>query len=1049
MHDYTANEAGHWKPECEFCGKASGTPQNHEYVEKIDDAGDAWVYAFRCTICKYIAYEQYVPYEINSFYSAGELSGIDTDKTFTGSFSFEAGTGYAAYTMSGGGAGTVKIVDSEDMDMESGRYLVFKVRLPASRTSFTISIRSVCADKSYSMAFNDLLPGWTTVVADMTKAVTVNSDGTVSGYQIDENEEYYLAYLGMNGRVNSGESFDVAYVMMCDTLAEAQDFVKGEKQIYTYHDIANEPPEVVKLPCVDKDGNEIVHTFTSDENGHTVPEGCDQCGLRAVSNEPHTYTQMRVNGEMTYACSVCEYLQYGYYLNKLISAQEINNNALVYYKVDRPKEPISEDGVDFARFTGRGATAQVIFARNNWATTGGSPDAMNQIAAAFPVGRADLLVVRMRTNDPTAKIRMMLGGIAGKEKEVIFPTSLATVVSEPDAETVEYGWTTYVIDLPRAIPSVYVPDEKGEYTLHNFYFQMGSGSDGADYTADVHYDIDFMAFVDSWEELKQIVVDETVVKVNASDDGTLVKTQEQECVGEHSWGENVDGTTYSYLCVNCGTPLKTVTLGESVTKYISGFEVGRNATVYAAAPGYVGEKSVGLDGEDTVFGRLNIYSEIWWLRHQRDYHHGATGASLNNKEINIGKAKYFVVRMRNTDNQKNVEFYMSTSGKNGEGYSVAPDGTETKPTSSGTILISSPANAATAGQWTTFVFDLEALIPEYYVADPETGDYLIDTFGMARSRDGNVTDIEFMAFVEGGWEEIDALTPDETVIYATHYKNKTYSIMDVKTGKCANDQHSYLYEGEMQEDGSTLYSYACGGCGDCLYTKSVPASVTKFFSGNDVAFGATTYAAGSGTKEIGVGEDGVFYGRVADHAEIWWMRHQQDFNGQTGGQLDNKFIEVGEAKYFVVRLRSSDISKGFEFYISTTGKNGTPRTEDEVTETRPLEIPTTNGYTSISTPVQQAAKADEWTTYVFNLEEIYADYYVKDPETNEYILDTFAITYAQGYNADVEFMAFVDGDWSDIDALVSDETVVYVTHSKDKTFEVRDTATGETVASAE
>jgi hypothetical protein len=79
---------------------------------------------------------------------------------------------------------------------------------------------------------------------------------------------------------------------------------------------------------------------------------------------------------------------------------------------------------------------------------------------------------------------------------------------------------------------------------------------------------------------------------------------------------------------------------------------------------------------------------------------------------------------------------------------------------------------------------------------------------------------------------------------------------------------------------------------------------------------------------------------------------------------------------------------------------------------------------------------------VFNLEEIYADYYVKDPETNEYILDTFAITYPQGYNADIEFMAFVDGDWSDIDKLTDDETVVYVTHAKNKTFEIVDPSVG-------
>ena len=1038
VHGYTADENGHWKPACEHCGKASGKAQDHEYTEKIDDAGDAWVYAFRCSICKYIAYEQYVPYEITSFYSAGELSGIDTDKTFSGEFRFEMGTGFSAYTMSGGGSGTIKISDGDDSDMESGRYLVMKVRLPASQSGFTASISSVCAAGAYTMAFSDLRPGWVTVIADMTKAVSTDKYGAKLGYVIDENEEYYLASLKINGRVQAGESFDIAYVMICDTIEEANSFAAEEKQIYTYTDIVNEEPTYLKRPCTDKDGNEIIHTFESDENGHTVAEACYQCGLRQTSGEPHTFTQMRVNGELTYACSICEYLQYGYALNKYISAEEINKNALVYYKVDR--ELKTEEELAFTRFKGKGQTAQVIFARNNWATTGGSAEAMAQIAAAFPVGRGDLLVIRMRTNNPETKIRMMLSGIAGKEKEVIIPTSYATVISAPEAETVEYGWTTYVIDLPRAIPDVYVPDENGEYKLHNFYFQMGAGDKGEDYSTDVYYDINFAAFVDSWDEIKRLVPDETVVKVNATNNGTIVKTQEQECVGEHSFGENVEGNVYTYLCVNCGKPVKTVTLPSFVKKYISGYEAARNAVVYALS----GTRDFLLEGEDQVFGRVSNHAEIWWMRSQNDYALGSTGAALDGKVFDVGEAKYFVLRLRTDNNAKNMEFYISTTGKNGTPRTdeeVTDKKPITVPTTSGSIVFATPINASTVGEWTTYVFDLEALIPEHYVKDAETGHYLIDTFGIAYSKDYNA-DIDFMAFVEGGWEEIDALTSDETVVYTTHYKNKTYSVMNTATGKCAGE-HSYLYTGAEQADGTVTYTYACGGCGDLLYSKTVPASVTKFFSGEDVAFGATTYAAGKGTKEIGVGDDGVFYGRVGDHGEIWWMRHQQDFTGGTGNQLNNKFIEVGAAKYLVVRVKSSDASKYFQFYMSTTGKNG----EGYVKNPDGTEVkPTTTGYASLIAPMAAAATTDEWITFVFDLEEIFSDYYVKDAESGEYILDTFGIAYASGYTADVEYIAFVEGDIGEVCKLVDDETFVYVTHAKDKTYEVRDGVTGAVVA---
>ena len=72
-----------------------------------------------------------------------------------------------------------------------------------------------------------------------------------------------------------------------------------------------------------------------------------------------------------------------------------------------------------------------------------------------------------------------------------------------------------------------------------------------------------------------------------------------------------------------------------------------------------------------------------------------------------------------------------------------------------------------------------------------------------------------MAFTEGGWKEIGELTRDETVYYVTHPKNKTYSVMNTATGKCAGE-HSYLYTGAEQADGTVrIDATMCNGCGLC------------------------------------------------------------------------------------------------------------------------------------------------------------------------------------------------------------------------------------------
>lgn len=995
-HPYDSNIDGHWKPACDICGKPSGSSQPHEYEQRLEDEGDAWLYVFRCKLCKYSAYELSVPYTINSFYSAGELAGIDTNKTFTSDFYFDAGTGYAGFKMSGGGSGTVKVVESEDTDLESGRYAVMKVRLPSSQTGFTVSIKSVGSAGSYSMAFADFNPGWATVVVDLTTAVGENKEGEKTGYVANSSEEYYLGYFGINGRVTSGEHFDVSYVMFCDTLDEAIAFTENERQLYVYSDISTGERTSYVKPCTDADGNIIEHKITSDENGHTVEEACHMCGLEAVRNEAHSFTQLRVDGKLTYACSVCNYLQYGDYVNKYFSAADINNNAVTYYKVN--KSLIAEGELEFSRFTGRGTTAQVIFARNNYASSD------SEEAAAFPVGSGHLLVVRMRTNTPAVKFRILVSALAGKEKEVVFPTALATVVSEPGAETCEYGWTTYIIDLPRAVPAVFVADENGEYKIHNLYFQMGTNT-GEDYTADVYYDIDFMAFVDTWSEVRAIVPDETVIKVNATNDGTVVKTQEQECVGEHSWGENVEENTYTYLCVNCGKVLKSVTVPSPVKKYFSGYEVARNAAVYALA----GTRSVLVDEDNTIFGRVNGCAEIWWMRDQKDYSGGTTGGSLDGKTIDVGTSKYMVVRLKTENTSKNFEFYISTTGKNGTPRTeeeVTDKKPITVPTTSGMTTITSPVQASVAGEWTTYVFDLEALIPEFYVKDEATGHYILDTFGVPFSQNVDM-DVEFIAFVEGGWAEIDALTPDETVVFATHQKNKTYAILDVATGTCA--ECTYTFSTVENADGSVTYASVCAGCGNVEASHTVSADVNQYYSLDKMSkHGATDNGI--------MAEGGVLY-RSYNFSSTGHIF----VNGKNGYTA----ISNDTGAYLVVKYRSSnDTSVVFE--TATADKNIVASWESQT-------VPSVDGDPALY--VQAADAATEWRVMVICLDEF--NYTQNSTENVQVRITTSAAS------IDVSYLAIVD-DEAEARSLIDDTldpTYVYYA-SKSASPVVKNTTDG-------
>ena len=956
VHSYTATNEGHWKPACDICGKGEGRVQEHEYEERVEDGGDSWIYSFVCMICDYAAYEQEVHYSINAFYAPGDLAAIDMANALSGEFCFEMGTGFAGFNKASKENGTLKLVENGEADNESGKYLVMKVRLPGSQNSFGVSVGSVTATENFRIVFEDLKPGWVTVIADLTTAFSENS-----GYLPNSDGEYYLNYLGIDIKVLAEERFDIAYVMLCSSIEEATEFTANEKQIYTYTNVAKNEREFIKRACIDENGNEIKHSFVSDEHGHTVETACYQCGLAAVENEAHSFVQMRVNGVLTYACAVCEYLEYGSYLNKYFSADTLYNNADTYYRVD--KSLIEENGQSFVRFAGKGGQAQVIFARNNYVSSA------SQEAAAFPVGNGHLLIVRMRTNVPAVKFRLFLSTVGGKEKEVVIPASLMTVISAPDADSVEYGWTTYVIDLPRAIPSVFTPDENGEYKMHNFYLHMGSDT-GEVYTSDAYFDFDFIAFVNSWDGVRGLVSDETVVKVNTTNNGTLVKTQEQECIGVHSYGEEVNGNVYSYACANCGSVLKSVTVPESTTRYFSGYEIARNAVSYDSS---AGTRDVIADGTD-IFGRVRGYEQIWWMRDQKDFSAGGTGAALNGRTMDVGQAKYLVVRLKTDNIAKGLTLYLSTTGKNGTPR-TDDEVTESKPitipTTSGYTSLTSPFAAATVNEWTTFVFDLETLMPEYYVKDSETGTYVLDTFGFWYSNDYNL-DLDFMAFVEGGWAEIDALTPDDTVVFVTHPKNKTYSILQTSTGTCS--VCAYEYTSEAQADGSITYQYSCSVCGTVEASHNVSANVNKYYALN-------TFTKFGGTDNGIMGEDGVVY-------------HSYSFAGSMGHVFvngKNTYTDMGNdsGNLLVLKYRASG-EANVQIEIGTEDRNvvggGTANSVDG----------------DVSMYVLAAKVATEWKVMVINLSEFN---YSTDSAQNVQVRLT-----TSSNSIDVAYVAIVDDE---------------------------------------
>ena len=578
-HPYAATQDGHWKPACDVCGKPEGSIQQHDYVEKVEDEGDLLLYSLRCKVCKFRAYEQEVPYEINGFYSAGELAYTDTTGSLTGKFGFSAGMGYATYSSENGGSVTVLVKSGGQVEEPSGKFLVMKVRNAASQSSFKASIRSVgaYAGVKQTLNFTGLKSGWVTIIVDLTKANSIQAikdsktgvtTDEMVGYHPDASGDYYLGDFSVTATAGVGESFDIAYVMFCDTLEDAKNFTASDSAVYFYDDILNGAPDVETKQCVDENGNPIKHEYVIHDDGtHSLVSTCYQCGLAAVSHEPHVFSQIKLeDGDFTYACSACDYHPFGedVNINKFFNADSLNVDAKNYYM--NTKNGVLTDangGFKYASFSGNSTTAQLIFTRN-------TPDSSaTEKAAFFTVGTAKYMILRLKTNNPGMNYTFTIAtydaehveGYHKGEFKGMFPktTTFNVPISLGGTDT----WTTYVIDLATLAPKSWVADENGNHMIYTLYCNIG----GKDYTPNVNFDIEYMAFVDDWNEVKAIVSDKTVVNVGTGGTGSVVDTETRSCVAGHaSEATKVDGG-YKVQCTICGTVITEFSVPDEINYY--------------------------------------------------------------------------------------------------------------------------------------------------------------------------------------------------------------------------------------------------------------------------------------------------------------------------------------------------------------------------------------------------------------------------------------------------------------------------------------------------
>ncbi len=240
---------------------------------------------------------------------------------------------------------------------------------------------------------------------------------------------------------------------------------------------------------------------------------------------------------------------------------------------------------------------------------------------------------------------------------------------------------------------------------------------------------------------------------------TAAKTSLEDCKHNNTGYGVATGTGVSdILCGMCNAVLAE-DISDSITYIPEKAIAGANTWESVKAPAsYVEEEYVNYvhyeQNADTTYGVDYVL-----LREKYEYKDnggmGGDDGKLANKTINIGEAKYFVIRFRKTSDT-NISIDLGSTAWTHENVETAAN--------QGAILTSVSLETTNSTDWVTYVVDLGAFDQTKFGA--VDGKRVVDTLKIAGFGNAvdNTGDIDFVAFVNN-WSEVDALTPDATVQY--------------------------------------------------------------------------------------------------------------------------------------------------------------------------------------------------------------------------------------------------------------------------------------------
>ena len=574
------------------------------------------------------------------------------------------------------------------------------------------------------------------------------------------------------------------------------------------------------------------------------------------------------------------------------------------------------------------------------------------------------------------------------------------------------------IDLESFFGRAYAKDtETGTYVVDSFYFTFTPTMASSTYI-----DVAYMAFVEGGYKEIDVLVDEEEVLLATGSGVVNVNIVSGSCTGDHSYDTKVVDGYYVGVCPACGD---TKEYGVS------------DDALYFASPDYIASSAVGAQG--THDKTLKTENGVSFVRVDNFKAPGGWG-SINLMDGEYGvTGQYLVMKVRigeNGNNQSYLKIYCSTKKAN--------------LTEDGGVAV----KVSEDSEWHTIVVDLSTRVkaPDLSFIKDDDGYHVryvqIRPFSNYQTT-ADATDYMDIAYIAicDSLDDLSGIVVDD--IYELSVSTGASEVRKTADNSCA--VHSFGSLEQETKDGLTVYSSVCAVCSVKIYEKVVPASVSKYYTGQSMVNDAKTYYLGSkGTTGFDPVTDAVSSTELGNR-QIIWYRAQVDcpYNMRAS---ENDTANIGNARFLVLRAKTNDLERTLSIAYSTKGKNAPTAIAEvdnpfgegsffDITGKKGIEAgdtyATNIGWKSISIPFAAAAEKDEWATYVIDLAAVVGDYHTKAEGEDSYVVDTLIFDIVGGTgNLSFEYMAFVEGDWSDVAALAGEDSVINIT-SVSGAFEVK------------